>query len=168
MPVEAIHCGDNLSGHEPIVMKLCLDIKLVRLSETTYCDKIAWYKAEDCHVTVYQSTLRATLQRVKIPVEAIACENPRCKVINHCIELNAYANAITDACLTTANDAFPHTSKYVRKPKPGWTEYVEPQIFWHEIWLECGRPKSGVVAEIMRRTRASYLYAIRRVNKNEQ
>ena len=103
---------------------------------------------------------------------ANTCENTQCKNINHCIELNAYAKAITDACLTTANDAFPHTSKYGRKPTPDRTEYVEPHrsksIFWHKMWLECGRPKSGVVADIMRRTRASYHYAVRRVKKNEQ
>ena len=33
MSVDAIHCGDNLSDHEPIVIKLCLDIKLVSLLE---------------------------------------------------------------------------------------------------------------------------------------
>ena len=138
MSVDAIHCGDNLSDHEPIVMKLCLDTKLVSLSEKVYCDKIAWYKAENCHITEYRSTLRAMLQQVKIPAEAIACENPLCKNINHSIELNAYANAITDACLITANASFPHTSRYGRKPTPGWTEYVEPyrskSIFWHKIW----------------------------------
>ena len=172
MSVDAIHCGDNLSDHEPIVMNLRLDNKLVCLSEKIYCDKIAWYKAEDCHITEYQSTLRDMLHSVKIPVEAIACDYPLCKNINHSIELNAYANAITDACLATANAAFPHTSRCGRKPMPGWTEYVEPyrskSIFWHNIWIECGRPKTGAVADIMRRTRASYHYAVRRVKKNEQ
>ena len=152
-------------------MKLCLDTKLVSLSEKVYCDKTAWYKAEDCHITEYQSTLRALLQQVKIPAEAIACENPLCKNVNHSIELNAYANAITDACLITANATFPHTSRYGRKPTPGGTEYVESyrnkSIFWHKRQLECGRPKTGVIADIMRRTRASYHYAIRRVKKNE-
>ena len=147
MSADAIHCGDNLSDHEPIVMNLRLDNKLVCLSEKIYCDKIAWYKAEDCHITEYQSTLRDMLHSVKIPVEAIACDYPLCKNINHSIELNAYANAITDACLATANAAFPHTSRCGRKPMPGWTEYVEPyrskSIFWHNIWIECGRPKTG-------------------------
>ena len=40
MSVDAIHCGDNLSDHKPIVMKLCLDTKLVSLSEKVYCDKL--------------------------------------------------------------------------------------------------------------------------------
>jgi len=138
----------------------------------SYCDRIAWYKAEKCHITEYQSSLRAMLQRVKIPTEAITCENPLCENINHCRELNAYANAITDASIAAANAAFPHTSRYGKKPTPDWTENVEPHtrksIFWHNIWLECGRPKTGVVADIMRHTRASYHYAICCMKKNEQ
>ena len=54
---------------------------------------------------------------------------------------------------------------------PGWNEYVAPvrreSMFWHNLWLECGHPHFGVVADCMRRTRASYHYAIRRIRKNE-
>jgi Reverse transcriptase (RNA-dependent DNA polymerase) len=170
--VDAIHCGDNLSDHEPVVRKLCLDNKLISLSEKIYHDKLAWYKVEDRHTTEYQSTLHATLQWVKIPAEAIACEDPLCKNITHSIELDASANAITDACLTTANAAFPHASRYGRKATHGWSEFVKPyrskSIFWHKIWLDCGRPKTGVIADLMRCTRASYHYAICHVKKNEQ
>jgi len=33
--------------------------------------------------------------------------------------------------------------------------------------MDCGRPMAGVVAESMRRTRAAYHYAIRRIKKEE-
>ena len=46
--------------------------------------------------------------------------------------------------------------------------YRSKSIFWHKIWSECGRPKTGVIADIMRCSRASYHFAIRRVKKNEQ
>jgi hypothetical protein len=53
---------------------------------------------------------------------------------------------------------------------PGWNEFVAPlrvkSILWHDIWVECGRPHDGVVASIMRRTRASYHYAVRYVKNN--
>jgi len=55
---------------------------------------------------------------------------------------------------------------------PGWSEEVQPlrdkSLFWHNIWIDCGRPREGYVADCMRRTRASYHYAIRRVKKNEE
>jgi hypothetical protein len=41
-------------------------------------------------------------------------------------------------------------------------------MFWHKIWIDCGRPRTGTVADIMRRTRASYHYAVRSVKRNEQ
>ena len=55
---------------------------------------------------------------------------------------------------------------------PGWTDEVEPMrqtcIFWHNLWVSCGRPHDGVVADIMRRTRATYHYTVRSVKRREQ
>ena len=39
-------------------------------------------------------------------------------------------------------------------------------FLWHNIWSECGRPRDGLIAYIMRRTRAAYHYAIRNVKRN--
>jgi len=35
------------------------------------------------------------------------------------------------------------------------------------MWMECGRPKHGTVADIMRRTRSRYHCAIGRVKREE-
>ena len=47
----------------------------------------------------------------------------------------------------------------------GWSQYVksvrEKALFWHQLWVECGRPRSGAVADCMRRTRAAYHYTVR-------
>jgi len=55
---------------------------------------------------------------------------------------------------------------------PGWTEEVahlrQNSMFWHNLWVDCGRPHCGAVADIMRRTRATYHYAVRSVRKREQ
>ena len=54
---------------------------------------------------------------------------------------------------------------------PGWRERVEPfrekSLLWHRIWIDCGRPRNGVVADCMRRTRAKYHYAVREVKKRK-
>ena len=34
---------------------------------------------------------------------------------------------------------------------------------WHKIWTESGRPRNGVVADIMRKTRAAYHYTFRKI-----
>jgi len=53
----------------------------------------------------------------------------------------------------------------------GWSEHVQPlrkkALFWHKMWLDCERPRDGAVADSMRRTRATYHYAIRNVKRNE-
>ena len=39
-------------------------------------------------------------------------------------------------------------------------------MLWHNVWLECGRPRDDFIADIMRRTRAAYHYAVRYIKKN--
>ena len=66
----------------------------------------------------------------------------------------------------------PHTSeKGAAGRLPGWNEQVksawESSIFWHDIWKQCGKPHDGVVADVMRRARATYHYANSFLKKNE-
>ena len=44
----------------------------------------------------------------------------------------------------------------------------EKSLLWHRVWVECGRPHSGHVADCMRRSTASYHYCLRNVRKNEE
>ena len=52
---------------------------------------------------------------------------------------------------------------------PGWTKETsylrEIALLWRSIWISLNSPRSGVVADIMRRTRCKYHYEIRK-NKN--
>ena len=54
---------------------------------------------------------------------------------------------------------------------PGWSELVAPyrskSLFSHNLWVECGKPRTGVVYDIMRQTRARYHHAIRNARRNE-
>ena len=65
--------------------------------------------------------------------------------------------------MTTCNAGF--------RAVAGWTEFVAPlrekSLLWHNIWDDCGRPHTGIVADIMRKTRAAYHYAVREVKRNE-
>ena len=55
------------------------------------------------------------------------------------------------------------------KTVPGWNEFVKPKLetslFWHNIWKDCGRPRQGSVADVMRRTRAQYHHAVKYAQK---
>ena len=54
----------------------------------------------------------------------------------------------------------------------GWNEMVKPyrdkSLFWHQMWIDNGRPRSGTVVECMRRTRGTYHYTVRNAKKNEE
>ena len=40
-------------------------------------------------------------------------------------------------------------------------------LLWHWIWCESGRPNSGFIYDIMKRTRHQYHYAVRCCKKNK-
>ena len=67
------------------------------------------------------------------------------------------------------NELYIHPA--IRGRIAGWTEYVQPvrekSLFWHGVWLQCGRPWTGGVADCMRRTHAAYHYAIRKVKRDD-
>jgi hypothetical protein len=53
----------------------------------------------------------------------------------------------------------------------GWNDSNRPlrekSIFWHNLWIEAGRPRSGASANVMRLTRSKYHHAVRNASKNE-
>jgi hypothetical protein len=55
---------------------------------------------------------------------------------------------------------------------PRWSEHMQPlrdkSLFWHRLWINWERPRSGAVADCMRRSRAAYHYAVKRVKKDKE
>ena len=43
----------------------------------------------------------------------------------------------------------------------------EQSLFWHWVWSEMGKPYNGVVYDLMKRSRHTYHYSVRRVKKNK-
>ena len=96
-----------------------------------------------------------------------------CVETAHISSLNEFVCCISNACMVAAEVSIPVTSDRGSKCRvPGLKEFVEPvrskSLFWHNIWLECGKPKTGAIADSMRRSIATYHYAIRKVRCNEQ
>jgi len=157
--VTVMQDGDNLSDHDPIVMKLDLQSNVVNVAAKVCREKVAWYKASDVCLDEYRNYLSYQLSYLSLPVDVLSCHDQMCANLDHNTAINSYANDIMNACITAANNSLPLTGPYNKEHRvPGWTEQVEPvrakSILWHNIWSECGRPRSGAVADIMRRSRA--------------
>jgi hypothetical protein len=170
--VRVVHDADNLSDHDPVFLTLHINSPTVLLSDQVHSPRPSWCKAGAAALELYRTVLADNLATIALPVEAISCHDVLCKDASHAASINRYAAQIIGACNTATNIAIPMTC--IRDPKrvPGWTEYVEPvrqkSLFWHRLWCDCGRPRSGVVADVMRRTRATYHRTMRRVKRNEQ
>ena len=169
------HDGENLSDHDPITLSLTIDWSTIDLGSRHYVSKCKWHKANAADLLSYKSSLKESLETLRLPVEAITCHNVTCNNRAHFDALNDYSNALINSCLDSANCTIPQTAAsndvYHTNVMPGWNEYVAPlrdkSVLWHNIWVECGRPHDGIVASIMRRTRAAYHYAVRFIKNNK-
>ena len=167
-----IHDVVNTSDHDPIFLRLHLDVKYIGLAKRVFMSRASWAKAVDADLIKYRASLSNCLSDLSIPSDAILCSNPKCNCSEHFNLINQYADNITKACLAASESSIPHTTdRQSGKRIPGWTERVEPlrqkSVFWHGLWVECERPHNGAVADVMRRTRAAYHYAIRQARRDE-
>jgi hypothetical protein len=91
-----------------------------------------------------------------------------CNDTSHGADENTYADQIIRACVLATSEAILTTC--ARNPSRVY-EFVEPvrqkSPLWHQMSLDCGRPRSGHVTYIMRRTHAKYNSAVRRVERDE-
>jgi hypothetical protein len=169
------HDIDNLSDHEVLVMTLKFELRRYSQSSRAFVRKPAWHKATEGDLLRYRQQLSTRLQGIALPVESLLCRDVHCSDSNHFMLLEKYSCSIVDACLTAARTTIPLTGlPECRNSKcvPGWVDMVEParqtSMFWHNMWVSCGRPRDGEVAAIMRRTRAAYHYAVRDIKRNTE
>ena len=134
---------------------------MLKCEKRVFTVRPSWDKADALHIEQYKKLLQNNLSNIAIPSAACLCDDVLCNSDDHVASLNRYAAQITEACHRSVKDTIPRT-----KPRsksgciPGWTEFVAPlrarSIFWHNLWLDCGKPHTGYVADIMRKTRARY------------
>ena len=111
-----------------------------------------------------------TLQQTSSPDDITTASNT---LYNRTSCIDDLCNSIIASCTKAANITIPSCKpKSVASEVPGWSDEVEPErnrsLFWHWIWLESDKPRSGFVYDIMKRTRHRYHYAIRSCKKQKQ
>ena len=171
--IHVLHDADNLSDHEPIVLQLLLDLECVGFANRIHTPCVSWAKATEDDLSGYRNLLNHALHDIHLPTCAFLCSDMNCSSVLHFQQINKFPVDLTDACLSAAETAIPHTCRRQDNGRiAGWSEHVQPlreeSLFWHKMWLDCGRPRAGAVADSMRRTRAAYHYAIRKVKRDEE
>lgn len=168
---EVVHEGDNLSDHSALCMGLDISTVCETLSSDDPVFSPSWSSASLENIRDYQISLDSILESIIIPWEAFTCQNYFCT--KHCSAIETFHNDVINACINASSSTIPHagSASPVKKGIPGWNEKVkelrDQAIFWHNIWKDNNSPREGILADIRRRTRSRYHYALRDVKKNK-
>ena len=163
----------NESNHRPIVLSLAIDnIPKVKVNTKCMKTRVQWEKVQSHDVEKYQIQLNKCLQDITLPTEMIYCNDFMCTNVNHRKNIDDLCNIITDICVDCGEKNFPCSRNKSHNTVAYWKDLVKPfhdnALFWHDIWVQCGRPRDGAVANIRRLTRARYHKEVRMVKKNNE
>ena len=162
---------DNLSDHNPVLCKLDADVSYIANDERTFVPRSAWHKASETDIDNYKVTLTDALNTINIDPALIHCDDIRC-TLHHSDIYQLYDDIVLAIC-TATDQCIPTTCNANEKRKviPGWNDHVKDKKnmaeLWNFIWQQNGKPRHGTVADIMRKTKRDYHYAIRYCKKNE-
>ena len=130
--------------------------------------KPLWHMASDDNKIGYKISLDDKLRLIKVPWHAIQCNDVFFK--DHFHQIQQFHDNIIQACLDAGYEHIPYSSDSHTKVIPGWNDYVEPlrkqAFFGHNIWQDNNSPRHGIIADIRRKTRCKYHYALRYVKHN--
>ena len=168
---ESKHDGDNMSDHA--IVSMVIDIPVTYYECGDNCNvkdtSLKWSDATASDIAYYVQCLDNLLSNVKIPWHAIHCKEYTC--VTHKQDINVYFESLICASIQAAKECIPSRKQKESKSNiPGWKMYVEEHrqtaIFWHNIWKDNNSPRSGILADIRKRTRAKYHYSLRFVKRN--
>ena len=165
---ETIFSHNDFSDHFPVMLTLNINIELLSFSKKEYKPCVAWHKCTDANISSYKQEIDNKLIQINPQHEGLKCRNYNCNIHNDYIQ--KLHNDIIKICCKISENCLPHTSlNQGRKVVPGWNEHVkehaENSRIWHDIWVQSGRPRHGDIANMKRKTRLKYHYAIRSVTK---
>ncbi|ELU18612.1 hypothetical protein CAPTEDRAFT_216907 [Capitella teleta] len=171
---ECLHEGDNPSDHCPVMMHVNVNVEHIPTDHSPILRSgLPWRNVSPRVLGDYGAALHVALTSIVVPNAALQCDDWSCELHTH--DIQAYYDNIVKACLDAAEGTVGRKRKRrgnTSLRRPGWKDHVEPHreraIFWHALWKSSGSPHDGHVADIRRRTRARYCYAVRYVKRHEE
>ena len=160
----------NCSDHVPIILSLDKEIHTHKTHAKEFKPSVAWHKCDNHKIGEYKIEFDKRLLQIDPTNEAWTCKDYKCT--KHSEFIQKQHSKIIELWLEASSQYLPHTSENAdngHKIIPGWNEHVkehkENAKFWHELWLQKGRPRQGDIADMKRSSRLKYHYAIRYVTK---
>lgn len=167
--------GLNVSNHISVVLRFKINMESTAglKSKESVKPKPIWRKIDKNQICKYQSCMDDMLYNFNNNKEnMLKCRNIRCINDDHQNQIDILCRELTDICLFCSKEYFMYTNSYSKKRNvPFWNDIIKPlrdtSLFWHWLWSECGRPRVSAVANTMRRCRAKYHYALRKIKRHE-
>ena len=165
-PIEHIDSGINLSSHVSLLGKFNVENIYSRKCKPreNIKETPAWYKINQSDIENYQDALYYKLTCIAVPDDLINCHDLFCDKQHHQHAIRDLCVSIVSACLGTSDHTLPKRGPR-KKLSPYWSDLIQSHkdcsLFWHSIWTENGKPRHGIVAQIIRQTRAKYHYFVR-------
>ena len=111
------------------------------------------------------------LDKINMDFPALLCNDISCTEASHKHNIDDVTEQLINIAIQSGRYAFPScVNSHIVIPR--WDEEIQPlkesSLFWHHLWLQCDKPKKGVVYDIMKSSRAKYHLAIRNAKKCEQ
>ena len=161
---------ENKSDHIPITLRLNIDVDYLNTYKRDFKPSVAWPKCRVTHTDEYKDDLDKQLLTINPKSKALSCRNFRCKL--HKNEIQEIHNNIVGCIKQASSNCLPHTSNVnsnkERKVVPGWNEHVKEHAinakYWHDIWIQSGKPRNDGIARMRAITKLRYHYAVRYVN----
>ena len=167
---ETLFIHNNFSDHLPLLIEMELELVYIEIPKVNLSSKTKWNECSEKNIEDYKLKIESDLLSVEFKQEALTCKDLHCNKHSEYIEY--LYKSIIDICSNASEMHLP-TSSNGNKQKviPGWNDYVQPfldkSLFWHDIWVQNGRPRNGELARVMRASRARYHYAIKHTLKAE-
>ena len=137
--------------------------------DTAKEDKLAWHSASDIQINQYQSNLDKELEHVSAPKSVLECKDKNCTNTAHNQLIDTFGDELIQSCMSASQTAIPKVKQ--KKGIPKWNELGKPAhetaMFWHSIWLSCGKPTTGDVYKIRQRTRAQYHRVVKDLKRQD-
>ena len=165
---DTIFSYNDFSDHFPIMLSLNIKTEHFKIAKQEYKPCVAWHKCNDENIASYKYLIENELLKINPQHSGLKCRNFKC--ISHEKFIHNLYNEIISICCKASKECLPHTSaNQGRKVIPGWNEHVKEHAknsrIWHDTWVRYGKPRNGDIANMKRKTRLKYHYAVRFVNR---